>query len=57
MQNLDYCLVVPPALALIDVTTVSVIGAVLLVGANDDTVLGHEEDAILGLRMLRPVPG
>lgn len=57
MQNLDYRLVVPPALALIDVTTVSVIGAVLLVGANNDTVLGHEEDAILGLRVLRPVPG
>lgn len=46
----DYCLVVPPALALIDVATVSVIRAVLLVGADDDTVLGYKEDAVLGLR-------
>lgn len=57
MQSLDYRFVVPPALALIDVTTVSVIGTVLLVGANDNTVLGHKEDAVLGLRALRPVPG
>lgn len=57
MQSLDYCLVVPPALALIDVTTVSVIGTVLLVGANDDTVLGHKEDAVLRLRAVRSVPG
>lgn len=48
---------VPPALALIDVTTVSVIGTVLLVGANDDTVLGHKVDAVLGLGALGPVPG
>lgn len=53
----DYCLVVPPALALIDVATVSVIRAVLLVGANDDTVLGHKEDAILRLRAVSSVPG
>ena len=57
MQSLDYCLVIPPALALMDLTTVSVIGAVLLVGANNDTVLGHKEDAVLGLRALRLVPG
>lgn len=56
MQRLDDGLVVPPALYLIDITTVSVIGAVLLVGANDDTVLGHKEDAVLGLRALRSVP-
>lgn len=53
----DYRLVVPPALALIDVATVSVIRAVLLVGANDDTVLGHKEDAILRLRAVSSVPG
>lgn len=57
MNRSDYCLVVPPALALVDVATVSVIGAVLLVGANDDTVLGHKEDAVLGLRAVRSVPG
>lgn len=57
MQSLDYRLMVPPALALIDVTTVSVIRTVLLVGANDDTVLGYEEDAVLRLRALGPVPG
>lgn len=57
MQSLDYRLVVPPALALIDITTVSVIGTVLLVGANDDTVLGHKEDAVLRLGALGPVPG
>lgn len=50
MPRSDYCLVIPPALALIDVATVSVIRAVLLVGANDDTVLGYKEDAVLGLR-------
>lgn len=52
MPRSDYCLVVPPALALIDVATVSVIRAVLLVGANDDTVLGYKEDAVLGLRVV-----
>lgn len=57
MQSLDYRLMVPYALALIDVTTVSVIGSVQLVRANDDTVLGHKEDAVLRLRALRPVPG
>jgi hypothetical protein len=48
---------VPRALTLIDVATVSVIGAVLLIGANDDTVLGHKEDAVLWLRAIRSVPG
>lgn len=57
MPRSDYCLVVPPALALIDVATVSVIGAVLLVGANDDTVLGHKKDAVLGLRAVSSVQG
>lgn len=53
----DYCLMVPPALALVDVATVSVIGAVLLVGTNDDTILGNKEDAVLGLGVVRSVPG
>lgn len=48
---------VPPALALIDVTTVPVIGAVLLVGTNDDAVLGHKEDAVLRLGAVGSVPG